>query len=120
MIRHCTYQYTYESFSVAFGEKQSINYWALYKKCLEESDDTLIWVVTRKQLPGFMRMVQKYDLEKYLIVNHHHPESRIVEDKDEYGDCVTRIFGPEIGITNHNYRGDAMRLKLFVMKGAKA
>jgi folate-binding Fe-S cluster repair protein YgfZ len=65
MIRCITFMNMMESRRTATfggGRPTTVNVWLLLRKCLEESDDTLIWVVTRQQHPAFLEMMKKYDL----------------------------------------------------------
>jgi hypothetical protein len=70
---------------------------ATVRNVLEKTHDTFIWIVTTDQLDGFMQKVQKYKLDKYLVVRH---------DKEGQG------------TTNRNYPHHPKRLKVFIMKGA--
>lgn len=121
MIRHVTYMNMSERFAVAGGLGKKpvfVNTWLVLKKMLEEGDDTFIWVVTRRQMDeGFVEMLKKYDLEKFCVVKmlDYSPGGW-----DEYGEYRPSKAPDKEGITNFNYTGDKRKLKLFVMKGAKA
>jgi hypothetical protein len=120
VIRHATFNYMSEDavLAVRLGSKVTYyNQWLVLKKMLEEGNDTFIWVVTRKQMPNFTALLKKYDLEKFCILKMLDYEPMT---QDYYGDWYPAKAPDKEGVTNFNYPEDHRKLKLFVMKGAKA
>jgi hypothetical protein len=86
-------------YTSGWGSKtKTVNAWEAVRKCLQGTSDHIVWVVTNEQKANFLKMIQKYDLEKYLVV-------------DQRGD--------EEGTTNRNYPDMGRRLRTFIMKGEK-
>ena len=81
------------------GPRRSVNEWELLKDLLEHTDDTVVYIITRAQMPDFNRYIKKYGLEQYLILDHRDQK------------------GKEQGSANWNYHGDPRKLKLMVLKG---
>jgi hypothetical protein len=120
VIRHATFNCMSEGavHTTGFGSKVTYyNQWLVLKKMLEEGNDTFIWVVTRKQMPNFTALLKKYDLEKFCTLKMLDYEPMT---QDYYGDWYPAKAPDKEGVTNFNYPEDHRKLKLFVMKGAKA
>ena len=106
MIHTVVYTYAHEGLIVSGGPygkpggpTVKINTWLAVRKVLENTGDHILWVVTTEQLPGFLDMVKKYNLDKYIVVGHR--------------DIMNS------GTTNRNYPDRGRRLKVFIMKGKK-
>lgn len=68
----------------------------LIRQLMELSQDTVVFVITPDQLNTFLKYMEKYDLEKYLVVDHR---------------------GANDGAANRNYAPYNIRLKMFILKG---
>lgn len=106
MIHTVVFTYANEQFYLSGGPydkpgspKKVANTWLAVKKVLENTGDHILWIVTNEQLTGFKNMLEKYDLNKFVVVGHR--------------DIMTT------GTTNRNYMDRPRRLKVFIMKGVK-
>jgi stalled ribosome rescue protein Dom34 len=100
MIHQIVYAQTSETLRLGgmYGSGKDVNVWEAIKKALEGTGDHIVWIVTTEQKAAFLAMVKKYKLDKYFVVDH-----------SEEGK----------GTTNRNYMDKPLRLKVFIMKGAK-
>lgn len=100
MIYNVTFQAMPEQMNVSLigVTAEYINPWVGIQEMMEGTGDHLIWIITKLQKQKFLDMMKKYDLEKYLVVDHSKDPS---------------------GTTNRNYPEDPRRLKVFIMKGVK-
>lgn len=80
-----------------FGKPQrTIRPWEALKQVMEHTTDHVVFVVTKTQMPEFMKVIKHAGLEKYLVV---------------------RQDGPRQGTRNPNYPNDPRRLRHFILKG---
>jgi hypothetical protein len=90
----------YPNGTPAFGAQTVVvDGWKAIKRVLEHTGDHVCWIVTKVQLPDFLKKIKEQTLDQYLVVAHH-----------DYS---------ETGTTNRNYPDDKRKLKVFIMKGAK-
>lgn len=86
------HQLVFDGFQSRWNQKED---WTAVKELLENTNDHVIFVVTRRQLPSFKEQLKTHDLEKFAIVLHDHT----------------------VGVTNPNYRSDVGKLKVCILKG---
>lgn len=103
MIHQIVYAYMSDALALGWqsdgsaGKPKQMNPWKEVKKVLENTGDTIIWIITLDQSAKFIPKIEAEGLDKFLVVDH-------------------RKFA---GSSNRNYPTYGRRLRVFIMKGIK-
>lgn len=99
MIHLITFVNTPDSLMATGLGGDARNPWVEMQKVLDKTKDTIVFIITRRQMDHYVPLMEKYDLFKYAVVDHRN------------------VGAMERGSANRNYSDDPHKLKVFVLKG---